>query len=88
MSAHTPGPWFFEPVGNMGHYAIIDAEGFTVCNPSPMGQGNARLIVAAPDLLPLLQEMIDAVHAGDSGDYTTNGDWYMQAKEAIAKATG
>ena len=38
----------------IGYRAIIDADGFTVCNPSPMGEANARLISAAPDLLDAL----------------------------------
>lgn len=38
----------------IGYRAIIDEEGYTVCNPSPMGESNARLIAAAPDLLEAL----------------------------------
>ena len=39
------------PDAAIGYRAIIDEEGFTVCDPSPMGEANARLIAAAPDLL-------------------------------------
>ena len=35
---------------HIGERAIIDADGFTICNPSPMGEHNARLIAAAPQL--------------------------------------
>jgi hypothetical protein len=35
---------------HIGERAIIDAEGFTICNPSFMGEHNARLIAAAPQL--------------------------------------
>jgi hypothetical protein len=38
----------------IGFRAIVDSEGVTVCNPSPMGEANARLIAAAPDLLAAL----------------------------------
>ena len=36
---------------HIGYRAIVDEEGCTVCNPSPMGEANARLIAAAPELL-------------------------------------
>jgi hypothetical protein len=36
---------------HIGYRAIVDEEGCTVCNPSPMGEANARIIAAAPDLL-------------------------------------
>ena len=36
---------------HIGYRAIVDADGCTVCNPSPMGEANARLIAAAPELL-------------------------------------
>lgn len=39
---------------HIGYRAIVDEEGCTVCNPSPMGEANARLIAAAPDLLNML----------------------------------
>ena len=55
---HTLGPWYSLAEGvadaAIGYRAIIDADGYTVCNPSPMGEANARLIAAAPDLLAAL----------------------------------
>lgn len=38
----------------IGYRAIVTEDGETVCNPSPMGEANARLIAAAPDLLEAL----------------------------------
>lgn len=38
----------------IGYRAIVDAEGYTVCNPSPMGEDYANLIAAAPDLFNAL----------------------------------
>lgn len=58
---HTPGPWFTEALSTIGHCAIIDADGFTIANPSPMGMANARLIAAAPDMLEALQELVQYV---------------------------
>ena len=42
---------------NIGYRAIVDADGNTVCNPSPMGESNARLIANAPDMLTALQRL-------------------------------
>jgi hypothetical protein len=77
---------------HIGYRAIVDADGYTVCNPSPMGEANARLIAAAPELLDALtnlylvaQEQLDqsATHDG-----LTNCDWLARCRAAIAKATG
>ena len=55
MSAYTPGPWFIEATSRIGHHAVIDGDGFTICNPSPMGEANARLIANAPALADALR---------------------------------
>jgi hypothetical protein len=55
--SHTPAPWKIEDkfnLSNIGYRAILDSDGYTICNPSPMGEANARLIAAAPDLLDAL----------------------------------
>lgn len=84
---HTPGPWFTEALSTIGHCAIVDADGFTIANPSPMGQANARLIAAAPDLLAALQSALDQLSALSFAD-----DRIVYAREraraAIARATG
>lgn len=55
MNTATPWQIFDNVEGwSIGYRAIVDADGFTVCNPSPMGEANARLISAAPDLLDAL----------------------------------
>lgn len=81
---HTPGPWI-----QQGRY-IVAPNGFTVANLQPMGEHNARLIAAAPDLLALLQRMADgdimtaypATHAEVVHEYQ------KLARAAIEKATG
>ena len=84
MSAHTPGPWYWAdnvPDFPPRHRIIVDADGFTIAEPSPMGEADARLIAAAPDLLAALQK-IDA-NAAESVE------WIRRvAREAIAKAEG
>lgn len=62
--SHTPAPWFIVdnvPEAAIGYRAIVDAEGTTICNPSPMGEANARLIAAAPDLLTALNATFKAL---------------------------
>ena len=72
---------------HIGYRAIVDEEGCTVCNPSPMGEANARLIAAAPDLLEALQGMIDYFIGGSIDDYSDT-ETMQAARAAIAKATG
>jgi len=95
MSAqHTPGPWAIivdVPGAAVGYRAIVknnDGQpGDIICNPSPMGEANARLIAAAPDLLAALQ-MVDRIW---SNDQTANIDPESPlaiVRAAIAKATG
>jgi hypothetical protein len=69
------------PDAAIGYRAIIDEEGFTVCNPSPMGEANARLIAAAPDLLNALKSLLN-----DQRDASL--PILAQARAAIARAEG
>ena len=84
---HTPGPWYIDCQNEsaaIGYRAIVDGDGYTVCSPSPMGQANARLIVAAPDLLAALEVVREYMdHAADQFSYED----IVQIRAAIAKAT-
>jgi hypothetical protein len=66
----------------IGYRAIIDDDGYTVCNPSPMGEANARLIAAAPDLLDALIALCEICEDDDQYPQHTEA-----ARAAIAKAT-
>lgn len=70
---------------HIGYRAIVDEEGCTVCNPSPMGEANARLIAAAPDLLEALREYVERHEAEGNPAGLPE---YELACAAIAKATG
>jgi hypothetical protein len=94
---NTPAPWkIFDNVDgwSVGYRAIVTDDGETICNPSPMGEANARLIAAAPDLLEALCTALPFVedHAEDhakSGVYKS-GALARAVKEiraAIEKAT-
>jgi len=79
----TPGPWYYcddVPDANIGYRAIVDTDGTIICNPSPMGADNARLIAAAPQMLAALQ----MVERTLSGDQTASGS--PDSPQAIACA--
>lgn len=75
----------------IGYRAIVDADGYTVCNPSPMGEANARLIAAAPDLLDMLCRALPYVEdAIDDPCYKPASVRAIikQIRETISNATG
>ena len=79
-ATHTPGPWYWDKVST-GHcrHVVVDSEGFTIANPSPMGEADARLIAAAPDLLAALQRLVHP--SADDTDLS-------HALDVIARAAG
>jgi hypothetical protein len=91
MSAHTPARCYALAEGvtdaAIGYRAIIDSDGYTVCNFSPMGEANARLIAAAPDLLAALQ-MVEAIWSRDQTANIDPESPLAKVRAAIAKATG
>ena len=78
---HTPGPWFTEALSTIGHCAIVDADGFTIANPSPMGMANARLIAKAPDLRDALQNLLTAIHNRENNPGFASAGNYVRALE-------
>ncbi len=93
MHDFTKGPWFTEATSRIGHFAITDADGFTVCDPSPMGQANARLLAAAPELLAALSTLLDSCTREVAPDGYRNLQMPSQraiqsAVATIARATG
>ncbi len=95
MSAHTAGPWTL--VAQSDGSAMIAREFATGKQMNPKGlrliahvlargnslaedEANARLIAAAPELLEALHGAVD--------NPTEDAYWILQARSAIAKATG
>ena len=75
--------WFVEEnvIGKeIGYRAIVDEEGTTICAPSPMGDDNANLIVAAP----MLQEA--ALAAQFALNYYTRGATHAPKNDIEEKA--
>lgn len=91
MSAqHTPAPWYWSdnvPDFPKNHCIIVDANGFTIAEPSPMGEADARLIAAAPDLLAALQ-MVNRIWSHDQTANLAPDSPVAIVRAAIAKATG
>ena len=80
----TTDQWYRFPVtgpdyAGADYFVILDGDGTTVCNPSPMGQDAARVIAAAPDLLAALQRLTHPM---------ADDDDLENALEVIARATG
>ena len=76
--------WFWFPVigpdyAGAGYFAILEADGATVCHPSPMGQEAAYLIASAPMMLDALRRLVHPM--ADDTDLEN-------ARDVIARATG
>ena len=87
---HTPGPWYWSdnvPDAPKNHCIIVDADGFTIAEPSPMSEADARLIAAAPDLLAALQ-MVNRIWSHDQTANLAPDSPVAIVRAAIAKATG
>ncbi len=94
VHAQAAAPWFIvdDVEGReIGYRAIVDSDGFTVCDPSPMGEANAHLISAAPDLLAALIGAEHCItralpHLPPDTLAVYCGEWLATVREAIAKA--
>ena len=76
MNKHTPGPW--HTTGTQ-HEEVRNGDGLLVCKARTH---DTQLIATAPDLLAVLQDVMDR-------PLLTEGvDWWMHVRAAIAKATG
>ena len=96
MSAqHTPGPWQTMEVGDdIVRLAVADESGLSVLTVVTEGdaqfaavysEADARLIAAAPDLLEVLQKIVNHVDAGTAAILNR---LVSEARAAIAKAEG
>ncbi len=86
MTKHTPGPWKW--LGGTRHHASLDSPGRAILVHNALWgvrRSDARLIVAAPEMLMALREAERAFR-------NCPGNWPIQTHDlvtaAIAKATG
>lgn len=91
MSAHTPGPWRVKKAtvrGEVNEWYVTDDGGVAViasCVTDTAGEpseANARLIAAAPELLEVIDGLLNALPSA------TAHPAIKAARAAIAKATG
>ena len=85
MDEPTPGPWRAETTNQLAYYAVhhwVDGESMCL----PHSEANARLIVAAPEMLDALEKAIAPYHGREMTGATAA--WVMPARAAIAKAKG
>ncbi|MCE9565793.1 MAG: hypothetical protein K8U57_27525 [Planctomycetes bacterium] len=91
-ASHTPGTWEAN-----GSTVIASKESFRAlfdCKPLRMTlsadecAANARLIAAAPDLLGALQAILQDADAISYATPHLSGDYWEEARAAIAKAIG
>ena len=83
---HTPGPWEadgFEVYAfeECEYHPVADCTPTKSCREKYIGEANARLVSAAPDML---EALILCIY----GDIEDTVDHLLKAKAAIAKATG
>jgi hypothetical protein len=104
VSEHTPGPWSLAAKKKGGERLVVVgdpwpestqmaciAEAFQMSGPHGTGEGNARLIAAAPDLLAALRGLNmteDRIVGAQGGDMIVRMpmDAITAAAAAIAKA--
>lgn len=86
MSKHTPGEWVYEQIsrGSRDGFEISSGNFYKIAevydvNGSPQNEANARLIAAAPKLLSMLKEMVEATEIDLGAD-----DFLALKREAIA----
>ena len=91
MTAHTPGPWRIDP---NTHVVVADhptgwdddlnmsSYGGHLIAESVRMPANARLIAVAPEMLALLQELIDI-----EGPQPGTSAWAEKVRAVITKAT-
>jgi len=70
------------PDASIGYRAIISADGFVVCNPSPMGEKNARLIAAAPNVFSVMRQLLAIARKYENRDVMLDADELIQFIES------
>lgn len=89
QTQHTPGPWIIHAPANAAfvrHPSIVSDTGevakATWASSERQTNANARLIVAAPDLLAAIEGLLNALPSA------TTHPAIKAARAAIARATG
>lgn len=70
------------PDAVIGYRAIVSADGFVVCNPSPMGEKNARLIAAAPNVFSVMCQLLEIARKYENRDVMLDAEELIQFIES------
>ena len=70
------------PDAAIGYRAIVSADGFVVCNPSPMGEKNARLIAAAPNVFSVMRQLLAIARKYENRDVMLDAEELIQFIES------
>jgi hypothetical protein len=97
QATHTPGPWLLDgdkictsrdnEIARITRYGAWFYGGTPYGLGNPIGDANARLIAAAPDLLAALEALLDDALALGLADSHLSGS-AIEARAAITKAKG
>lgn len=93
MSKHSDGPWRSITEDESGNYEIVCDSRPYVCTVwggalPKVTKANARLIAAAPELLSVVEMVVEAYDPIDSPPESAFGQIVNAARAAIAKAAG
>lgn len=92
MTAHTPGPWTFNPDPEWpDEFNVRDSHGFLIVHVTSYKQSeaDAHLIAAAPQLLEALLALLVPINQKDgTTGYAINYSAIPDARIAIATAGG
>lgn len=91
---HTPGPWWLAEYSTGSEiYGFVDGKDsstiaaiMTHRHDTRERKANARLIVAAPDMLKALQSIVEYGQKYSCDGEGDGADWFKLARAAIAKA--
>ena len=87
---HTPAPWHTEKQINNNITIHNETCGVVAIIPPQLYHyiANARLIAAAPELLEIIEAMVDCMDKGIACHFQTGCAMHLKMKEAINKAKG
>jgi hypothetical protein len=85
---HTPGPWKVCQSSRFSRWYVKAVRASYIVAECGIAEGetgehNARVIAAAPQMLELLQELVDI-----EGPLPGNAEWANKVKTVLAAATG
>ena len=88
---HTPAPWRVQTFAALDGYEVVsdswDVVSASLRPAAPIRKlSDARLIAAAPDMLEALRRIVHAIDG--YGCLSEKSDYDLEARAAIAKATG